>query len=304
MAKIFITLLTHNNGAFIESSIKSVLNQTFQDWKMLISDDASSDNTYDTLKHLLNDHIIEYVYHKYNLKQPKNWEYALKQNDAQIIATLHADDEWTRNALAEVVGVFENNKSCDLVWGNWEFFDMDFKPLNKIGPVKLKRSFNNSNKVLEYLGRNNETLPSATFISKRILETTGYPNDSLKMLCDREFYLRILNNVRYAESIPSIVCKYRINQEGVSSTFKKNYTLYNEILSFALNLNHLIDDFPLKSKLISAMKNDLCIILIQGAVDAKKNKNIKMSKELIVYAKKIDSNFRLSLKSRLKLFLA
>jgi teichuronic acid biosynthesis glycosyltransferase TuaG len=304
MAKIFITLLTHNNSAFIEASIKSVLNQTFQDWEMLISDDASSDDTYSIIEHLLIDKRINYVYHKKNLKQPKNWTYALKQNNAPIIATLHADDEWTSNTLAEVNSTFDNNKHCDLVWGNWEFFDQEFHPLNKTGPVNSKMIFKNNHEALNYLGKNNHMLPSATFISKEVLEKTGYPNDDLKMLCDREFYLRVLNNVNYCESIPKIVCKYRVNSEGVSSKFTRSFVFYDEIYTFGMDLENLIYDYVGKEKLIIAMKCGLCDVVIQGVVNAKRSKNKEKSKLLMQYLKRIHPSYKISLKNQIKLLLA
>ena len=115
MSRIFIALLTHNNSSVIETSIKSVLNQTFTDWEMLISDDASNDDTYEKIKPFLKDKRISYVFHKENLKQPRNWEYALKKNESPIIATLHADDEWTLYTLEKINSIFEILISLEMV---------------------------------------------------------------------------------------------------------------------------------------------------------------------------------------------
>jgi acetyltransferase-like isoleucine patch superfamily enzyme len=283
MSRIFIALLTHNNSSVIETSIKSVLNQTFTDWEMLISDDASNDDTYEKIKPFLKDKRISYVFHKENLKQPRNWEYALKKNESPIIATLHADDEWTLYTLEKINSIFENDERCDLVWGNWEFFNQDFQSLNKLGPVTAKCFFDNSQDALSYLAVNNMTLPSATFISKYVLNVTGYPNSRLEMLCDREFFLRIANNSRNCQSLPFVLCNYRINSYGVSATFTKNFKIYDEIYEFALDFENIASTHPGRSQLAKNVKQKLAKILLKGLLDAKNRNNVEYQGKISKY---------------------
>ena len=48
--KVSIITPSYNSSKFIEETIKSVLDQTFQDWEWLITDDKSSDNTAEIIK--------------------------------------------------------------------------------------------------------------------------------------------------------------------------------------------------------------------------------------------------------------
>ena len=48
--KVSIITPSYNSSEFIEETIKSVLDQTFQDWEWLITDDKSSDNTAEIIK--------------------------------------------------------------------------------------------------------------------------------------------------------------------------------------------------------------------------------------------------------------
>ena len=50
MVKISVIITSHNYGRYIETAINSVLNQTFDDYEIIIVDDVSIDNTRDILK--------------------------------------------------------------------------------------------------------------------------------------------------------------------------------------------------------------------------------------------------------------
>ena len=52
---ITVYILNHNYSKYLEQSILSVLNQTYKNFKLLIIDDGSADNSKDILKNYLND---------------------------------------------------------------------------------------------------------------------------------------------------------------------------------------------------------------------------------------------------------
>ena len=49
-AHVSIILPTYNSEKFIHRSIKSVLNQTYKNWELIIVDDASTDSTKEIIK--------------------------------------------------------------------------------------------------------------------------------------------------------------------------------------------------------------------------------------------------------------
>jgi hypothetical protein len=194
---------------------------------------------------------------------------------------------------------FENNEKCDLVWGNWEFFNQDFKSLNMFGPVTIKVLFDNNQDALSHIASNNHTLPSATFISKYVLDATGYPNDRLKMLCDREFFIRIISNSRKCQSLPFVVCNYRISSEGVSSNFTRNFKIYE----FALNFENLLSNHLQKYKLVKTEKKKLSLILLNGLLKAKKQNNIDYQNKISGYLNKLPPSMFDLIKFKVKVFI-
>ena len=49
MPKVTVLLTSYNHGAFIDAAIRSVMNQTFTDWELLIVDDCSQDDSWERI---------------------------------------------------------------------------------------------------------------------------------------------------------------------------------------------------------------------------------------------------------------
>jgi len=64
--KITIVTPAYNNLPYIKKTIDSVINQSFKNWEMLISDDGSTDGTIEFLKTIKNKNI-KIFFQKYNL---------------------------------------------------------------------------------------------------------------------------------------------------------------------------------------------------------------------------------------------
>ena len=82
-----------NSGNLLKNSIKSILNQTFQDFELLIIDDFSSDKTGDVLKQFeLSDSRIKTYKNDSNLGLTKSLNKLISFSKGDIIARQDADD--------------------------------------------------------------------------------------------------------------------------------------------------------------------------------------------------------------------
>ena len=80
MDKIDILLATYNGEKYLKEQLDSILNQTYSNFRLIISDDCSNDNT----KHILEeykqkDNRIEVYYQNENLGYVKNFEFLLEK---------------------------------------------------------------------------------------------------------------------------------------------------------------------------------------------------------------------------------
>src|SRR5690606_11633738 len=113
--------MTYNYGRFIEEAIKGVLCQDFKEWELIISDDNSSDDTFNIVKKYLSDSRITYIKHDKNLGQAGNWNYLLKTAKTEFFVLLHADDYWLPGIISKAISFFRGFPDCDMAIFNWKF---------------------------------------------------------------------------------------------------------------------------------------------------------------------------------------
>ena len=89
---VSIIMPSWNTGRFIAESIQSVLNQTYQDWELLIVDDCSTDNT-DEIVAGFSDKRIRYFKNEKNSGAAITRNRAIREARGEWIAFLDSDDQ-------------------------------------------------------------------------------------------------------------------------------------------------------------------------------------------------------------------
>lgn len=117
---VYIT--NYNYADYLEQSIQSILNQTFQDFELLVIDDGSTDNSREIIKQY---EEIEKVYTVFQKNRGLNRtnNTALKLSRGKYIMRLDADDYMDVHALEIMVSELENNPDCALVFPDYYLID-------------------------------------------------------------------------------------------------------------------------------------------------------------------------------------
>lgn len=236
-------MLAHNSASFIKTALDSVCAQTFQDWELLISDDASTDKTGDVVSPYLSDRRIRYVLQRENLKQANNWAFAIANTSAPVLTTLHADDAWEPDALQTFADAFQQQSDLDLAWANWDYYDPSLKVRQRSAPVTVPKEMS-GNDACVWLLNNNHALPSATAFSREAAQRAGSPDPRFGMVCDRRYYLQLAMASRRCRAIPKVLVRYRQNEGGVTSVFSTSGRLQDEMIVFADDAENLFRPHP------------------------------------------------------------
>src|SRR5919198_3245049 len=110
MSKVFIGMPVYNGERFIDAALESLSRQNNKDWKLLISDNCSSDATETICKDFAsNDLRISYVRQPKNLGGTANFKFLLEQADSEYFMWASADDVWDPDFLNICIGNLEQN---------------------------------------------------------------------------------------------------------------------------------------------------------------------------------------------------
>lgn len=126
---VSIIMPSWNTGKFITKSIQSVIDQTYNNWELIIVDDCSTDDTDEKVAPFLKDDRIKYLKNESNNGAAISRNRALKEANGEWIAFLDSDDIWMPTKLEKQIFFMKINGYC-LSFHEYEKIDEDDCPLN------------------------------------------------------------------------------------------------------------------------------------------------------------------------------
>jgi len=112
MPKVFIGMPTYNGERFIREAIDSIRNQSFSDWALFISDDASTDKTAEICKtYAAKDPRIIYFRQEKNLGMFPNFKFVLDRANGDYFMWTAHDDIREKDYLSVTVSAIEKDKT-------------------------------------------------------------------------------------------------------------------------------------------------------------------------------------------------
>lgn len=122
---VSVFLSSYNHEEYIGEAIESILNQTFSDFELIISDDCSTDNSWDVINRYKDSRIIK-IRNEHNqvsnLTQSK-----INSFRGKYVAIHSSDDVWEREKLERQVAFLENNPEYAACFTGVEYIDEESK---------------------------------------------------------------------------------------------------------------------------------------------------------------------------------
>lgn len=110
-----ILCATKNCSSYIDDAIKSVLNQDYQNWELLILDDCSKDNTFEIVSSYSDSRIIKNR-NETRLKCGLTYAKLLSMANGEYCGVLDGDDMLKYNAISTIVDAYAQNPNIDFIW--------------------------------------------------------------------------------------------------------------------------------------------------------------------------------------------
>ena len=206
-----ISIITpaYNSSKYILDAIRSVREQTYQNWEMLIVDDCSTDSTYEIAKSVDDDRIIVLRTEKNSggAAVPRNL--ALEQVSGRFVAFLDSDDMFLPRKLEKQVSfMLDNNVAFSCV--SYELVDDDGKTLGK--KVYMKNRLDYKGYMLNNLLQTFSVMVDLEKVGKDCLKAPAIPNTE-----DHAMWSQVLKNGNDCYGIQEVLAKYRRAKGSLSS---------------------------------------------------------------------------------------
>lgn len=223
MEKIDILMATYNGEKYIKEQIDSILNQTYTDFNLLISDDCSTDNTFNILQeYAKKDSRIKLFRNEVNEGVIKNFQKLLQNVTCKYYMLSDQDDVWKNQKIEKSVKKIEETKS-DMVFCDLEVVD------NKLNLIHdsywkqkgfYKRIMENNGFDALYL---NNYVTGCTIIARsdKIKNILPFPQDTKYLLHDYWIAL-MMSRFGKIDFINERLIKYRQHESNEIGSKRKS----------------------------------------------------------------------------------
>lgn len=201
---VSVVIPCYNQAVYLSETLDSVLEQTYQDWEIVLVNDGSPDNTEEVAKmYMEKDDRIRYVYKENGgLSSARN--VGIHEAKGQYILPLDSDDIIKPTYMELAMQVFEKNPSYKVVYCQ----GMLFGKINYPWKSQKWRSYKS-------LLARNPFFCSAFFRKSDCLAAGGYDENMRTGFEDWEFFIRLLDEYDTVYQIPQALFYYRVKNQSM-----------------------------------------------------------------------------------------
>jgi len=233
MARISVVIPSYNHEKFIAEAIQSVLDQTYQNFEIIIVDDGSTDGSIEQIR-TFSDPRIKLILHKKNRGAAVAMRTALERAKGEYIAVLSSDDMFLPDKLEKQVKFLDENPQYGAVFSYVEIIDEHGYPFTNQNHYYYKKFEQQNRDRYQWLNHffyhGNALCHPSVLIRKSCYDKIGLYDERFAQLPDFDFWIRFcLKYELYI--IPEKLVKFRIrsDEKNASAGTKQNIVrFYNE----------------------------------------------------------------------------
>lgn len=211
--KISIVTPSFNQGAYIERTIRSVLDQPHDQLDYRVVDGGSQDSTLDILRRH-EDHLIWSS--EPDRGQASAVNRGILETDGEIIGWLNSDDVYVPECIPAVLEAFSSDAGIDVIYGNADHIDEEDQILEPY-PVE--------NWNQDRLGETCFICQPATFFRRRVIDRFGLLDESLVFCMDYEFWIRLAQAGARFERLPMVLAGSRMYPSNKTMRYRRRVHL-------------------------------------------------------------------------------
>lgn len=225
---VSILLPTRNSSRFLKPRIDSILNQTVQDWELLIADSFSSDGTWETFQELAaKDPRVSIAQVPIGLYEA--WNYLIRKARGKYVYIATSDDEMENDCLEKMTRALEAHPECDLCDSIIKLVDANGNEISEESPSYVAHNWHVDfprdichlryaphDFYLHLGGKTVYTSITQLLIRRKLFEKTGLFSTTFGRSAD---YLWGMRAARYSNVVflPEKLATWRIHENQITN---------------------------------------------------------------------------------------
>lgn len=146
---VSIGMPTYNRGEYIPAAINSLLNQSYKNFELIISDNASTDKTRKIcVAYAQKDKRIRYIRQASNIGPLNNFQFVLNMAKGKYFMWASDDDFWYKDFITTILGALMENNDRVIGFCNYIYFNTD-SSVKKI--ISINNNLSMRNRLIEFL---------------------------------------------------------------------------------------------------------------------------------------------------------
>ncbi len=226
--KISVVIPLYNKQNCIRETLRSVLNQSYTDFEVLVVDDASTDGSLEVVREFSDKRLR--IIEKPNSGVSATRNVGIAEASNEWIAFLDADDIWTSFHLETLVKLHERFPQAEVLCSNYEKFSADENYIDKLETIEQKMTCFIVKDYYERLLSGKHVIASSTaLVKKECLKKVGGFDKRLIKGEDLDCWAKLYENFTMAQT-EFVTSFYRLDPIDGNATRRvssvKKYAVY------------------------------------------------------------------------------
>jgi glycosyltransferase involved in cell wall biosynthesis len=233
MPRVSVVIPSYNHEKYIAASIQSVLDQTYQDFEIVITDDSSTDNSVEVIKNFNDPRIKLFCFNK-NQGAAVSTNNSIQESKGEFIAILNSDDIFVADKLRKQVSFLDNNPQFGAVFAYPQVIDEEgnlYKEEHFYRNIFIQNNRTRFEWLRYFFLNGNCLCHPSILIRKDCYHQVGLYDVRLAQLPDFDFWIRLC--MKYDIYIlPEKLVKFRIFKNEISASGNRPEVKIRSTLEF------------------------------------------------------------------------
>ena len=213
---VSVIIPTYNRADLVGRAIQSVLDQTYQNYEIIVVDDDSQDNTREVVERFT-DKRVRYIHLEKNMGAGAARNKGIKASRGKYIGFQDSDDEWLPEKLRKQINILDSSASTvGYVYSDMWQVDLNGGEQYWPSPTIVQGKIINE-QSLDYQVRRLGI--QTTLIRRECFEKVGVFDENFPRLIDLEFFLR-LSKLFDSYHIKEPLVQFQPQTDGISSNIR------------------------------------------------------------------------------------